>query len=795
MTPAPKPLRILLILALTWACTPHRPWDRSVPAAARTRWRLGQDIFSSVAGDVKLMDPRALTQEPAVRRAAEAALLSFTAHVRLPADPARTRRLLGQLEKAGFSFAAARLRDPGTVSEPDERFRLATRDWTGLRLPLTPERVEKADAPTLRGLVRTHLHDPSGAVTIWALELSRRQETTGDGLDCAAWQTVVQSAAGTHSERVLTELWPAVRNACTEEELEAWVVALDGRLPELTRLFGALAGFERLTRVCVQTGARFPAATLREAFGRLPDPGPTELALGLLCSDEGFLSSPLTDPVLEALRLHWSGRTPDALAGLSGLAPAPGSGSRLRAGRLAMAFGDRAAAIGHFRWAAATAEEPVPRREAYAFLRIAARFTAEEEWTALTEQFRLEPLGTARELWLSGQWPALVFLAGRAPVPWSDEAARALAGYAACHPDGGSLAANWRSLMGEENLRKVWPAPDPAQTCRLPGPFTPEPRAGATEPGAGTWEGDFHSDLALLLHEPRSPADWEAFLLRHGGHPQVTAAAELARDLQPASPGHLQAAAAVFLRRNDPDRAAALLRAALVLRPDRAVALAGQAGLLLQAGYRHEAAALWRERFAWQTAFADPRERDREDWRTEPRLELVGFLWQAGFPDEAHRQLARLLEAARAGDPLRQARVAGQAARRFPSFVTPEQVLRVTGSPLTLLRLAIGRPGWERTRDHVLSQLAILLPEAPEVAWLACVWRNRQDACLDAQALGVDPPGGVRLPGLLPLLDRLQGMDTADRPAVERLARHAARWRAVTVSENWRFVEEALMRE
>ena len=43
----------------------------------------------------------------------------------------------------------------------------------------------------------------------------------------------------------------------------------------------------------------------------------------------------------------------------------------------------------------------------------------------------------------------------------------------------------------------------------------------------------------------------------------------------------------------------------------------------MRSGYRHEAAALWRERLAWQTAFASPEERDREDWRVEPRLELV----------------------------------------------------------------------------------------------------------------------------------------------------------------------------
>jgi tetratricopeptide (TPR) repeat protein len=313
--------------------------------------------------------------------------------------------------------------------------------------------------------------------------------------------------------------------------------------------------------------------------------------------------------------------------------------------------------------------------------------------------------------------------------------------------------------------------------------------------GGQPWQGDFHSDLAVLLHQARPPADWEAFLRRHAAHPQVTTAAELARDLHPDSPGHLRAAARAFLRRNDVDRAALLLRAALALCPDRAAALAGQAELLLQAGYRHEAAALWRERFAWQTAFPVPGERDREDWRAEARLELVGFLWRAGFPDEAHRQLTRLLEAAREGDPLRPARVAALAAGRFPAFVTAEQVLRVTGSPLTLLRLAVGRPGWERVRDHVISQLAILLPEAPEVAWLACVWQNREAACLDAQALGVDPPGGVRLPVLLPLLDRLQGLDTAERPAVERLALHAIRWRVRVVSPDWRFVEETLLRE
>ena len=146
MTSAAKRILSLLVIALSLSCTPHRPWDRSVPATARARWRLGQDIFASVSRDVKLMDPRAVTQEPAVRRAAEAALLSLTAHARLPADPARTRRLLGQLERAGFTFAASRLRAPARPFEPDDRHRLATRDWTRLEgLPLSPERVRAAD--------------------------------------------------------------------------------------------------------------------------------------------------------------------------------------------------------------------------------------------------------------------------------------------------------------------------------------------------------------------------------------------------------------------------------------------------------------------------------------------------------------------------------------------------------------------------------------------------------------------------------------------------------------------------
>ena len=160
---------LFLAFLLAGACAPHRPWDRSVPASARVRWRLGQDIFASVARDVKLMDPLSVTQAPAVRRAAEAALLSLTAHARLPADPARTRRLVGQLERAGFTFAASRLRAPVRPFEPDDRHRLATRDWTRLAgLPLSPERVRAADSRLLRRLIRTHLHDVSGAVAIWA---------------------------------------------------------------------------------------------------------------------------------------------------------------------------------------------------------------------------------------------------------------------------------------------------------------------------------------------------------------------------------------------------------------------------------------------------------------------------------------------------------------------------------------------------------------------------------------------------------------------------------------------------
>mgnify|MGYP000919476342 CR=1 FL=1 len=65
---------LFLAFLLAGACAPHRPWDRSVPASARVRWRLGQDIFASVARDVKLMAPLSVTQAPAVRRAAEAAL-------------------------------------------------------------------------------------------------------------------------------------------------------------------------------------------------------------------------------------------------------------------------------------------------------------------------------------------------------------------------------------------------------------------------------------------------------------------------------------------------------------------------------------------------------------------------------------------------------------------------------------------------------------------------------------------------------------------------------------------------
>ncbi|MBU1068391.1 hypothetical protein KJ975_02380 [Myxococcota bacterium] len=818
MSPAPKNLLFPVVIALCISCAPHRPWDRSVPAAARTRWRLGQDIFASVSRDVKSVDMEAPSQDYAVRRAAESALLSITAHVRLPDDPARTRRLIRQLEKAGFRFAASRLtapKDAGASKEAGEtnaEFRLAVREWSDLRgFPLSPDQVKAASSAQLVQLIRTHLYDPSGAVAIWALELARRSPTgarrspTGardedgggpnlEGLDCAAWQKLTSSAVETHSERVVEALWPMLRAACTIDELEAWAEALDGRIPEVLRLFGEAAGFERRIRVCTTTGALFPAAPLRAALMEKPSPSPVDLALGFLCSGPEFLDFSARDPALEALRLHLSGRTADAIAHLADRRPQDNASSRLNAGRLALFFGDRTAAMGHFRWAAAAADRPDLKIAAYHYQRLMSRFTAEEEWTALAEQWRLDPVATGRELWLAGHWPALVLLSGRVPAPYAAEAARALADYAACRPDGGALAPYWRGLMGDENLRKVWPVFDGEPACRTPK--TPH-RSGETTtqvPPTTALHGDFHSDLALLLALPQPASTWEIFFRRHAAHPQVTAAAELVLVLFPGSHRHGLAAAAAFLLRSDPGRAWSALRATSESHPDRAGAYHDQAEMFLHAGFRHEAALAMRDWFAWKEAFQTSAERDREDWRLDANLELVGFLWRAGFSGQAEARLTRLLAATAQGDPQRLSRVAGLAARRFPGLVTPESLARTTGNPLLLLRIAGDRPGFGKWRDHVLSQLAILLPDAPEVAWTACLWQKTAAACLDAQAVGVSSPDGIRLPVLLPILDRLGVHDTTGRPDDLRLALHVARWRAGTHAD-WQFVEDALQNE
>ncbi len=819
MSPALKILSVPVVFALLFSCAPHRPWDRSVPAAARTRWRLGQDIFASVSRDVKLIDPQASAQDFAVRRAAEAALLSITAHVRLPEDPARTRGLIRQLKKSGFTFAAEVLDRPSKPAASAEGFRLAVRDWTNLPgLPLTQAQVKAAPTGRLVRLIRMHLHDPSGAVAIWSLELASRitdgarQMTDGAGsevssLDCATWQQIAQSAVSTHSERVLAALWPGLRSACSLDELEAWVGSLQGALPEAVRLFGESAGFARRVRLCVTTGAVFPAPGLREAFLQLSAPSLEDLALGFLCSGTAFLAFSSPDPALEALRLHLSGKTGAAVALVSERAPGDTAEARLTAGRLAMSFGDRSAAAGHFRWAAAFADRPDLKKTAYFYLRMVSRITADEEWTALQEQFRLDPMATARELWLSGHWPALVLLSGRAPVPYAAEAARALRNYAACRPEGGALAPFWRRLVGPGNLQKVWPIPDDKTPCRAPRALPEPARPKAQEPWIPAWNGDFHSDLALLLHQAHSPAAWDAFFRRHAAHPQVTAAAELAVTLHPGSHRHGLAAARAFLLRGDAGRARSLLQVMSGSTPDRAGAALDHAELYLGTGFRHEAAVAMRDWFDWKEAFSGPQELDRPDWRLDANLKLVEFFWRAGFSDRAEERLNRLLSAARDGDPLRAARVAEHAARRFPAFASPETLVGLSGNPLFILQFSAGRSGFDKWRNHVLSQLAILLPDAPEVAWTACLWLRTGAACLEAEAMGVfpapatgaapsavsHPVHGLRLPVLLSILDRLQP-DTGGRAEDWRLALHAARFRARSEAD-WRFVEVELENE
>ncbi len=786
-----------LLFLGAWACAPHRPWDRSVPATARARWQRGEAMFLSLGKKIKPFEDGADAQEPEVRDAAEAALLCLTAHARLPPDPRRQNRLAGWLRTWGFVHAARGLGISPPVMPPSE-FRLRRRDWSGLAksYPLG-DALKMASDEELGRLALRWAGSASGAAGVWALELARRHRT--GGLDCEAWMRIARSAVRTHSERVLPELWPILRQVCSLEQL-ARPVKTGEALPEWVRLYEADAPFSARIQACLGAGVRLDARSLRDSLRNDPRLDLAELAVGFLCSGEGFLDFADQNSALEALHLHFLGKTQEALRFLAERSPENDFAGRLEAGRLALHFRDDEAAIGHLRWAAALAPDPLSRARALGLLERThlAQEETGEAWILLQERFRLDPRHAARELWLSGQWPALVFLSGRAPLPWRDEAARALQRFVDCHPgetpDGSHpLVVSWRRRMGSESLRRVWPAAGrPSDGCSPPAPAL-RPDAPAPRP-VHVWRGDFASDLARLLARESTPSAWEAFYARHVHDPRLLAVAELETIFFPGSFEHARAAARAFAWKNEVQRAVALLEDAVRFVPEPADAWRDSAWLLLEAGYRHEAAAFMQRRHAWLTAFSGPAEASRSDWRLEAVAETVDFLRKAGFPAEAELRLRTLLRDAGSGDSLRMARTAEWLARRHPEWFTPASLLRVTDNPLFFLQWAAFRPDARREVAHILSQLALVLPESPEIAWLSCALTEEEAACLAAHAR--DVAGPIRLEMALDLLDRAEGMDTRSLPPDARLALAAARRRARAHSA-WRFVERELasMRE
>lgn len=748
-------------------------------------------MFLSIRKKIKPFEKEKTTQDPEVREAAEAALLCITAHARLPRDFRRQNWLKKHLIEWGFSFAANAL-ERHQRPEASLEFRLRRREWSNIekKIPWNAS-LQTASSEVLGQLALQYADSLSGAAGVWALELARRGQT--GGLDCPAWMKIARSTWATHSERRLMALWPVLRQVCRPEELASPIETKDAP-PEWVRLYESDASFSERIRLCLTVGIRFDARLLREAFLQQSRPNLSGLAEGFLCSGEAFLDFRPDSPGMEALRLHFSGKTQEALQHLGERRPENDFAGRMEAARLALHFGDAEAADGHLAWAAALAQDPLARADALARLAVIRKMKGEETWTLLQERFRLDPRRTARALWLSGQWPALILLSGKAPLPWRDEAAAALQHFVDCNPretpdSGNPLIAEWRRQIGLEQLRRLWPsAAASARPC--PAQFPPSAAFLQKKPEVWTWRGDFASDLALLLTRDFPPEAWEAFHARHVHDPRLITAAELEILLYPDSFGHARAAAMAFAWKNEPQRAITLLEDAALEEPEPADAWKKAAFTLLEAGYRHEAAMFMQLRHEWQTAFVEPAETGRSDWRLDAGSEAVDFLWKAGFPAEARSRLETLLGDARRADPLRGARAAERLARQHPGWFTTASLLRFTDNPLFFLEWAVLRPDARREAAYILAALFAVLPDAPEIPWLSCALLENESECIKADIRGID--GEIRLEMALDMLDHLQGFSTRARRADERLALHAA-WRRSRQHPAWQFVFIELM--
>lgn len=745
-------------------------------------------MFRSLEKKIKPFEPHKTVQEPEVRHAAEAALFCITAHNRLPSDSFRQAYLEKNLRKWGFFYAADVLRHTQTQTITSQ-MRLQRRDWMGLDTiyPLKAA-LQKADNSTLARLALTHAESLSGASGIWALELARRGNP--GNLDCRAWMKIAHSTQMTHSEQALSALWPLLQQVCKPTEL-AQPIQTKEATPEWIRLYEAQASFSDRIRLCTTLGIHLNANLLRNEFQRQKSINLLDVALGFLCSGDTFLEFEAKTIEEHALRLHFSGKTQEALEYLEQQRPENNFSGRMRAARLALHFGDIQAAIGHLRWAAAFAQHPIKRAAAFAQLEILLRMQDEETWTLLQERFRLDPKHTARELWLSGHWPAIVRLSGQAPLLWKEEAKEALQHFVDCNPQEmpdsrNPLITYWRHLMGLEELRQVWPsAKPPTQACPTPLGATQSTTSTLPPTPPSLWQGDFASDLAHLLARHFPATAWADFFMRHVHDPRIITAAELEVLLYPHSFEHARTSATVFAWKNDPQRAVTLLEDAVRKEVEPANSWKQAAQTMLNAGYRHLAVQFMRLRHEWLTAFASHVETRRFDLRLQVAAETIHFLFLAGFTTEARQRLTTVLEDARRFAPFHGARTSEWLALRYPSWFTTQWLLQLTENPLFFLEWAVMHTDARRYAAHILEQLQFVLPNAPETFWLACALLEDEATCLKAHTRGID--GEIHLELALHLLDKLQKFSTVSRPADERLALHAARRRA-NAHPAWWFV-------
>ncbi len=781
-------LYFLITLCLTvTGCSPHRPADNTVPTGARARWQAGMRIFASLPDNVNPGEASGNALLPMeMRQAMEGALFTLTAHPRLPSDPVRSRRLARRLDTMGLVFAASAVRNPPRIKPCSEREKLRRRQWGEItKFPVAGSVLQKLPPGKAAEWIRTLQGDISGFRSRLAFHLASGKQP--ETLDCAAWLDVLPVAVATHSELAVEKLWPAVQKTCDRKQLLQAAASLGPHFPEVLRLVADTADHSDLISLCTRTGARFSAARLRELTESLPGPAGSHLALGVLCSDGTFLEKPFPQTLTEAWRLHLTGKTPDVSAFLQEKLPDMSFSERMEAGTLALSLGDPDAALRHFQWALGFARTPDERSQALFRLRMMQRFQVENEWHLILEQARTDPGTVEQELWWRGHWPAILLLDSGKKSSLQDRATFALQNYRACHPEGGPLVHAWERLIGRQEMARIWDGLDTV-SCTRPKTAGPTKETPSVTPLELT---DFFSDLARLLREPASALVWNAIFDRHVDHSHVETAAELVPFLHPDSPEHHLAAARLFLRKNQPDRAWAMVEDGSRSASEPGAWHARVAEVFLQAGYRHDAARAMRSFAAWHQAFAHPKEAGRPDLRFTLHAVLADFFFRAGFVELSRGQLTRMLDGARKGDPLRAGRILARVAAFRPQLVPFGQLVETTQNPLFLLahavrnRLPADHPG------HLVSQLRMALPTAPEIPWFGCIAGQREQDCLDAVVLGFSTHEGIRLELLLDLLDELHPPPARKNLPMDRLALQAAMAHA-RMHSHWEFLVAAL---